>query len=270
MNVTGILSAALVIGIVGLLVGLLLVAAAAKFHVEVDEKEAKVRELLPGNNCGGCGFAGCDALAAAIAKGEAEVGACPVGGASVSKAIGEVMGVAAGTSVRKTAFVKCAGVCGKTRNKSNYYGVQDCKMAVVAPGRTPKKCVYGCLGFGTCAKVCPFDAIHLVDGIAVVDPEACKACGKCIKACPNNLIEFVPYEAKFRVQCNSNSKGKAVREACDAGCIGCGACVKACQYVAISLTDNLAKIDYEKCVRCGACAEKCPTKVIRVKPRQHT
>jgi len=262
MSVTGIVSAALVIGIVGLLVGFLLVVAAEKFKVEVDEREAAVRELLPGNNCGGCGFAGCDALAAAIAKGEAEVGACPVGGASVGKAIAEVMGVEAGASARKVAFVKCAGTCDKTRNKSNYYGVQDCRMAVVAPGRTSKKCTYGCMGFGTCVKVCPFDAIHVVDGVAVVDEEACKACGKCVEACPNKLIELVPYDAKVRVQCNSNDKGKAVREACDAGCIGCGICAKACG--AAVVTNNLAKIDYEKCVSCGKCAEKCPRKIIRI------
>jgi len=265
MSVTGIVSAALVIGIVGLLVGLLLVLAAAKFHVEVDERETFVRELLPGNNCGGCGYAGCDALAKAIANGEAETGACPVGGEEVGKKIAEIMGVDAGSAVRKTAFVKCAGTCDKTRDKNIYSGVEDCRMAVVVPGRTSKKCTYGCLGFGTCVKVCPFDAVHIQNGIAVVDPERCKACGKCVKACPNNLIELVPYDSKYRVQCNSNDKGKAVREACEAGCIGCGICAKNCPSGAIVVENNLAKIDYEKCTECGLCAEKCPRKIIRIK-----
>lgn len=265
MNMTGIVSAALVIGVVGLLVGLLLVIAAAKFHIDVDEREAAVRGELPGNNCGGCGYAGCDALASAIAKGEAEANACPVGGDVVGKKIAEIMGVDAGSMVRKVAFVKCAGTCDKTRDKSVYFGIEDCRMAVIVPGRTSKKCTYGCLGFGTCVKVCPFDAVHIRDGIAVVDPRACKACGKCIEACPNDLIELVPYDSKYRVQCNSNDKGKAVREACDAGCIGCGICAKNCPSGAITVVNNLARIDYEKCTGCGICAEKCPTKVIRIK-----
>lgn len=264
MNVMGVVSAALVIGVVGLLVGFLLVGAAARFHVDVDEREEQVRALLPGNNCGGCGYAGCDALAAAIASGEADTSACPVGGNRVGKAIAKIMGVDAGSAVRKTAYVKCAGTCDKTRKKSNYYGVRDCRMAVVVPGRTSKMCTYGCLGYGTCVKVCPFDAIHLEEGIAKVDPKACKACGKCVEACPNSLIELVPYRSMYRVQCNSNDKGKAVREACDAGCIGCRACERACEYGAVVVENNLARIDSEKCVGCGACAEKCPTKVIRV------
>lgn len=263
MNVTGMITAALVIGAVGLLVGLLLVLVASKFHMDVDEREAAVRKELPGNNCGGCGYAGCDALAAAIISGEAEVGACPVGGEAVGKKIAGIMGVDAGSSLRQVAFVKCAGTSGKTRDKSVYHGIKDCRMAVGVPGRTSKKCTYGCLGFGTCVRVCPFDAVHIQDGIAVVDPKACKACGKCIEACPNDLIELVPYQSEYRVQCNSNDKGKAVREACDAGCIGCGICAKNCPSGAITVHDNLARIDYAKCTGCGVCAEKCPTKVIR-------
>lgn len=264
MNLMGVVSAALVIGTVGLFVGLLLVGAAAKFHVNKDEREEKVRGLLPGNNCGGCGYAGCDALAAAIAAGEADVSSCPVGGSRVGKAIAKIMGVDAGNKVRMVAYVKCAGTCDKTQDKSNYYGVEDCRMAVIVPGRTSKKCTYGCLGYGTCVKVCPFDAVHLENGIAKVDPGACKACGKCVAACPNSLIELVPYRSRYRVQCSSNDKGKAVREACDVGCIACRACERACEYGAVIVENNLARIDSEKCVGCGACAEKCPTRVIRI------
>ena len=165
MNVMSIVAATLAIGVVGLLVGLLLVWVAGKFQVEVDEKEAAVRDLLPGNNCGGCGFAGCDALAAAIAKGEAAVGACPVGGSNVAAAISAVMGVEADQAEPKVAFVKCAGTCDKAKLKSEYFGIQDCRAAAIVPGKSSKQCSYGCLGFGTCMRECPFDAIRMVENI---------------------------------------------------------------------------------------------------------
>lgn len=265
MNVMSIVLATLAIGVVGLLVGLLLVWVAGKFKVEVDEKEAAVRDLLPGNNCGGCGYAGCDALAAAIAKGEAAVGACPVGGANVATAISAVMGVEADASEPMVAFVKCAGTCDKVRMKSEYYGIKDCRMAAIVPGKTPKQCSYGCLGFGTCVRECPFDAIRMDDGIAVIDKSKCKACGKCVAVCPNQLIELVPYSAKHFVSCNSNDKGKYTKANCDAGCIGCGKCAKTCEHGAIVVENFLAKIDYSKCVNCGKCAEACPTGIIRRK-----
>lgn len=265
MDVMGIVLATLAIGVVGLLVGLLLVWVAGKFEVKVDEKEAAVRDLLPGNNCGGCGYAGCDALAAAIAKGEAVVSACPVGGASVASAISEVMGVEAGGTKPMVAFVRCAGTCDKSKRKSEYYGVQDCRIAAVVPGKTSKKCSYGCMGFGTCVKECPFDAIHLVDGVAVVDKAKCKACGKCVAVCPNQLIELVPHSAQYLVGCSSRDKGKITKGNCEAGCIGCKKCEKVCEQGAVSVENNVAKIDYSKCINCGKCAEGCPTGIIRKK-----
>ena len=200
--VTGILLAAAIVGVIGILIGVFLGIASEKFKVEVDEKEILVRNELPGNNCGGCGYAGCDALAKAIALGQADVGACPVGGAAVAERIGEIMGVAAGTAEKKIAFVKCKGTCDKTRVKYNYYGIDDCRMITAVPGSGGKACVYGCMGYGSCVKACEFDAIHVTDGVAVVDKEKCVACGKCVSACPNNLIDLVPYKAKHLVQCN--------------------------------------------------------------------
>ena len=121
----------------------------------------------------------------------------------------------------------------------------------------------GCVACGSCVKVCEFDAISVKDGIAVVDPEKCTACGKCAKVCPKHLIDIVPYEAKYHVSCNNKDKGKDVKAVCSAGCIGCGICVKQCKFDAVTVTDNVATIDYEKCKNCGLCASKCPVKIIR-------
>ena len=261
--VTGIIIAAAVVGILGILIGIFLGIASEKFKVEVDEKEILVRNELPGNNCGGCGYAGCDALAKAIAAGQAEVGACPVGGASTAEKIGAIMGVAGGTAEKKVAFVKCKGTCDKTQVQYNYYGVDDCKKVSVVPGAGEKACTYGCMGYGSCVKACAFDAIHVVDGVAVVDKEKCVACGKCVSSCPNHLIELVPYKAEHLVQCSSHDKGKDVKSVCESGCIGCTLCTKQCEFDAIHMENNLAVIDYEKCTNCGKCAEKCPVKVIQ-------
>lgn len=247
--VTGIVFAAAVVGIIGILIGVFLGIASEKFKVEVDEKEILVRNELPGNNCGGCGYAGCDALAKAIALGQADVSACPVGGAAVAERIGEIMGVSAGSAEKKVAFVKCKGTCDKTKVQYNYYGIDDCRMISVVPGSGEKACVYGCMGYGSCVKACEFDAIHVVDGIAVVDKEKCVACGKCVSSCPNHLIDLVPYKAKHLVQCNSHDRGKDVKAKCEAGCIGCMLCTKQCEFDAIHMDNNVAVIDYEKCTK---------------------
>lgn len=239
-----ILIATLVVGAVGLVVGVLLMGASEKFKVEEDPREVAIRALLPGANCGGCGFPGCDGLAAAITHGEAPVNGCPVGGQAGADEIAQVMGVDAQVSERMVAFVKCSGVCGVSKDKCNYYGIQDCRSAAVVPGRGYKKCAYACCGLGTCVKACPFDAIHVIDGVAVVDRDKCVACGKCVRACPYHLIELVPYQSQYHVQCNSRDPGRIVRAACSAGCLGCTLCVQQCEYEAISLTESLAHIDY--------------------------
>lgn len=262
MSVTGIIIAAVIVGGTGLFIGVFLGVAGKKFAVEVDEREEAILGVLPGNNCGGCGYAGCSGLAAAIVKGEAPVNQCPVGGAPIAAQIGEIMGVSAEEGARKVAFVKCAGDCEKAKQDYKYTGVEDCASMAFIPNGGPKGCNYGCLGYGSCVKACPFDAVHIINGIAVVDKEACKACGKCVAACPKNLIELIPYDAKNKVQCNSKDKGKDVMAACSVGCIGCHLCEKNCPEGAVTVTDNIAHIDYEKCTGCGTCAEKCPKKII--------
>ena len=262
MNISAIITAVVVVAGLGLLLGLFLGAAGIWFKVDVDEKEQQVLASLPGNNCGGCGYPGCSGLAAAIAKGEAPVNACPVGGEKVGKVIAEIMGVEAGESTRMTAFVKCAGTCEKANKDYEYTGVEDCTMVQFVPDGGAKSCSHGCLGFGTCVKACPFGAISIKNGIAVVDKEKCKACSKCIAACPKHLIELVPYDAKHVVACSSRDKGPVTMKACQTGCIGCGLCVKVCPSQAITVTDFHAHIDQSKCTGCGACKEKCPKKAI--------
>lgn len=258
-----IIIATLIVAFTGLIIGVLLGVAAEVFKVPVDEKELLVREALPGNNCGGCGYAGCDAAAKAIATGEADVTICPVGGAPVAEQIAEIMGVKAGLTDKKAAFVKCAGTCEKANDKSIYFGIKDCVAAMSTPGESGKACSYGCMGLGSCVKACQFDAIHIVDGIAKVDVEKCTACGCCVAICPKQLIQLEPINADFLVRCNSHDKGKEVKDKCGAGCIGCSMCVRVCEYDAVHVENNLAYIDQSKCVKCGKCAEKCPTNVIR-------
>ncbi len=262
MSITGIIMAAIIVGGTGLFIGAFLGFAGKKFAVEVDEREEAITNALPGNNCGGCGYAGCSGLAAAIVAGEAEVSGCPVGGAPVAAVIAGIMGQETTEKARMTAFVKCAGTCDKAKSDYNYTGVEDCAFMGFMQNGGPKSCNYGCLGYGSCVKACPFDAIHVVDGVAVVDKEACKACGKCVAACPKNLIELVPYEQKHLVQCSSKDKGKDVMSVCKVGCIGCKMCEKVCPSQAITVVDNIAHIDPEKCTNCGLCAEKCPKKII--------
>lgn len=262
MDILGIIIAAVVVGAVGIFIGIFLGIAGIKFKVQVDEKEEAVLAVLPGNNCGGCGFPGCGGLAAAIAKGEAPVNACPVGGEAVGTKIAEIMGVAAGEKEREVAYVFCQGNCEKTHNDYEYTGAQDCRMITFVPNGGPKSCNYGCTGYGNCVKACPFDAIEIQNGIAVVQKEKCKACGKCIEACPKNLIKFMPYNAKQAVSCCSGDKGPDVMKACTVGCIACGICVKNCPSEAIQLDNLHAVIDYSKCTSCGVCVEKCPKKSI--------
>lgn len=263
MSITGIILAAVIVGGTGLFIGVFLGISGKKFAVDVDEREEAILEALPGNNCGGCGYAGCSGLAAAIVKGEAEVGGCPVGGAPVAEKIGKIMGVDAAAKERMTAFVKCSGTCEKAGTEYEYYGIRDCVMASQMQDGGAKGCDYGCLGYGTCVEACPFDAIHIADGIAVVDRESCKACGKCVSACPKHLIELIPYKQRTFVQCNSNEKGKSLMDVCQTGCIGCRICEKNCGAGAITVQNFLAHINVEKCTNCGVCAEKCPRKVIR-------
>ena len=257
----GILVTTLLITVIGIIVGAGLVFASKKFYVPVDEREAEVRAVLPGNNCGACGYAGCDALAAAIAAGDAPVNACPVGGGPVAEKVGAIMGVEAEVGERNVAFVRCKGSCDVTKNQGNDGGIKDCRSAVLA-GLSLTDCNFGCVGLGSCEQVCPEDAIHVINGVAVVNEGRCVSCGLCMKACPKGLIELKPISKKVAVQCRNQDRGPIVKQVCQAGCIGCTLCTRQCEFDAIHMNGNVAEIDYTKCTQCGKCAEKCPAKVI--------
>lgn len=262
MDFSSIGTALLVIGGLGIFVGVFLGVAAIAFKVKVNEKEEKVLEALPGNNCGGCGYPGCSGLAAAIANGDAPVNQCPVGGEPVAKVIAEIMGTTAEESKHMVAFVACKAHCDDITLDYDYYGVEDCRMLGFVPNGGPKSCNEGCLGFGSCVKVCPFDAIHVEDGVAKVDREKCKACGKCVAVCPKHLISLIPYDAKYTVSCSNRQKGPVTMKQCKSGCIGCGLCAKNCPNEAVKVENFNATINYDLCKNCGVCLEKCPRKSI--------
>jgi len=256
-----ILYAAIILGGAGLVCGLLLAVAAKYLAVEVDERAEAITELLPGANCGGCGYAGCAAYAAAVVAGEAAPDCCSAGGASVVKGIAEIMGVEANIKEPMVATVLCNGTANAAVLRYEYEGVLDC-VAAARLGGGQKACAYACLGFGNCVKACPFGAITVENGVAKVDKEKCTGCGACVKACPKSVIALIPANNKYYVGCSSKDKGAAMKDKCSAGCIGCRICEKNCPSEAIAVKDNLAVIDYAKCTSCGICAEKCPKKII--------
>ena len=255
-----ILTGVLALGGIGLVFGLLLTLANKIFEIPSDPKRDAVRNALPGANCGGCGFAGCDALADAIAAGTAPINACPVGGAAVAGEIAKIMGVeAAGGQVRNIATVVCQGSSDRCKNKFDYHGIQDCVAAsLVNDGN--RACKYACLGLGTCVKACKFDAIHIDErtGIAKVDPEKCTSCGACVRACPKNVLSLQPETEPVRLLCRAAEEGHLVSDNCKIGCVGCEMCKNACKFGAITMVNHLPVIDYDKCVGCMMCAETCP------------
>lgn len=265
MELSTILLPVLCLGSMGLVFGVGLGFAGVKFKVEEDERLPLLREALPGANCGGCGFPGCDGFATAVIEGKAQPNGCPVGGTASALRIGEILGVMVDAAERKVAFVKCGGNCDKSASQYTYDGMNDCTAAMHLAAGGSKSCTYGCLGSGSCVTACKFDAITIVDGIAAVDHEKCSACGMCTAACPKKLIELIPFKSDVQVACNSLDNGKIVRSHCSVGCIGCKLCVKACGDDAIHVDRMLASIDYQKCTGCNECAKKCPTSVIIAK-----
>ena len=252
------------LAVLGVIFGIALAVVASKFVVKVDPKVDQVRETLPGANCGACGFAGCMGYAeAVVGNPDVAPNLCAPGKAPVAAKIAQITGKAAGAVDPKIARVFCQGGRSKSQRKFIYSGVMDCTAAVLAAGGD-KSCDFGCLGYATCMRACPFDAITMSDdSLPIINKEKCTACGKCVAACPKQVIELGLMSKAVVISCHSRDKGIDVKKKCQVGCIACGICVRTCPVDAIKIDNNLARIDHSKCITCGLCVKKCPTNAIR-------
>lgn len=261
-----ILIAIIALGAIGLVAAAVLFLVSRKFAVHEDLRIGQVSEALPQANCGGCGYAGCAAFAAACV-GEGLTGKfCPVGGQDVMNNVADILGQTVEAADPKVAVVRCNGTCEHRPRLVQYDGFQSCAISALTYGGDTG-CNYGCLGCGDCVSVCQFDAIHINPEtlIAEVDESKCTACGACVEACPKDIIELRLRGKRDRrvfVSCVNKDKGAVARKACDVSCIGCGKCAKVCPFDAITVENNLAYIDPEICKSCRKCVEVCPTGAI--------
>ncbi|MBT3296723.1 MAG: RnfABCDGE type electron transport complex subunit B [Verrucomicrobia bacterium] len=258
---TPILTTALTIGGAGLACGGLLALAAKFLAVKEDPRIEEINGILPGANCGGCGYAGCAAYAEAVLLKGAPINLCAPGGAEVLGHLADITGETAKVAEHKVAVVLCGGDVSHAPRKFDYNGVADCRAAH-ATGGGDKSCSFGCLGYASCSHACPVGAIEMVNGIAKVHRDLCISCGSCIRTCPRHLIKMVPYARTIHVMCSSKDKGPAVKKACKVGCIGCTICTKLAENESIKMAGFLAVVDYEKDLDSDAVIEKCPGKCI--------
>ena len=236
--------------------------ASRKFHVEVDPRLEVIEGILPGLNCGGCGYPGCPSFAEGLLAGEVEVTDCAPGGEEMVAQLADFLGLEVSDVVRKIAVRRCGGGAGKAVLEARYEGVEDCRAAILLGGGG-KSCRYSCVGFGTCEKVCPFDAIAIGgEGLPVVDPDLCTACNKCVVACPRDILVLEPADHQVIIRCSSPEPAGKVKKVCSVGCTGCGICEKVCPVDAARLDGKLSAIVPEVCVECGICAARCPTNSI--------
>lgn len=262
--VQAILIAVLLVAGVGLVAGILLAVASTVFAVPVNEKETAIRDVLPGANCGSCGYSGCDAYAKALAEGkDVPANLCRPGGHDALVSISSILGIEVAEAEPVAAFVHCAGDCNKSVSMAEYQGLLSCAAAKMLYGGD-KACKFGCLGCGDCQKVCEYGAICIENGIAHINRTKCVACGKCVAACPNHLIEILPIKTMAVVTCANTEKGAFTRRECSNGCIGCMKCQKNCPEGAVTVENNLAHVDASKCTGCGTCVEGCPVHCLQL------
>ena len=248
--------------VIGLVAGILLSYASKIFAVKENQLFIDLRAELPGANCGGCGFAGCDDYAHAMADNkDVPCSKCVVGGPAVAEKLAKVLGTSAESEEKMVAFVACNGTKENAKPLYEYEGIDSCKAAKTLFGGS-KACKFACIGLGNCAKACKFDAMHIVDGVAKVDRYNCVGCGACVDACPKSIVKLIPESQKIMPACRNMDKGAQVMKICKVGCIGCMKCQRECPADAITVVNNLAQVDVSKCIQCGHCADICPRHII--------
>ena len=249
-------------GALGILFSVGLAIASKQFHVEADPLVDSIEAVLPGINCGACGFAGCRAFAEGVATGKAPTDGCPVGGAEVAAKVAAVLGVEASGKNRRVAQVLCKGGQNEAPRRAEYHGPVDCRIVHMTQ-HGDKGCAFGCLGGGTCVEACRFDAMRMNEnGLPEIIEDNCTACNACVKACPRDIIVLAEERQGVHIRCRSLAKGKETRSVCSVGCIACRRCEKECPVDAITVEDNLARIDYELCINCRKCVAVCPMNTI--------
>jgi electron transport complex protein RnfB len=251
-------------GGIGLALSVVLVIADKKLAVKEDPRVEKAMAVLPGVNCGACGYAGCSAYANALVEGKVSANSCKPGSDEVARKLSELLGLEMSeTMVKKVARVYCSGGDAEAVKDKVYTGVRTCASAHLVGGE--KACLYYCFGFGDCCEVCPFDAMHMgPDGLPVVDLKKCTACGACVEVCPRNIIGLADVDEVVHVYCRSRDRGPVTKKNCSAGCIACKLCEKDDTTGAIKVIDNLSVVDYSVSKAPVAAIKRCPTKVIRI------
>jgi Na+-translocating ferredoxin:NAD+ oxidoreductase RNF subunit RnfB len=230
--------------------------------VKVDVRVEKIRNCLPGANCGACGFSSCEGYAEALAKGEVASNLCLPAGESGYERINTILGINAGEGLAKmTAIVRCLGDKNTMKNKMEYVGEETCFAAKQLFGGQGS-CTFGCLGYGDCVSVCPSEAICVEGRLARIDPRRCSGCAVCAKVCPTGVISIEAEPVYVSVMCMNTEKGAVLKEKCSRGCIGCMKCVKICPAKTITVNESLAVIDHTLCYGCRECVDVCIVKCI--------